>query len=145
MSRVAVVALILTTGVALCGSGRPREPGRGFHLPDGDPARGQAAFVELRCNSCHRVSGVPLADPVADPPVPVVLGGRFLQVRTDDELVTAIVDPSRSVVLPALPDVRSGDLSRMGDFGDTMTVRQLMDIVAFIQAHTTVEESLAIR
>lgn len=144
MSRAVVVALVLAGGLALCGCGRPQKSARGFHLPDGDPARGQVAFVELRCNSCHRVSGVALPDPVADPPVPVVLGGRYLQVRTDGELVTAIVDPSRSLVLSTLPDVHAGGLSRMGDFGDTMTVRQLVDIVAFLQAHSTVQD-VAIR
>ena len=39
-------------------------------LPEGDPAAGREAFVELRCTACHRAfrqEGFP--DPIAEPPV----------------------------------------------------------------------------
>jgi hypothetical protein len=82
------------------------------------------------------VKGLDLPPPVAIPPVPVVLGGETPRVRTDGELVAAIVEPSHKLA-PAYPRdrVKSGDLSRMGDFADAMTVRQLVDIVAFLQKH----------
>jgi hypothetical protein len=107
----------------------------GFRLPQGDAEHGRAAFVELRCHACHRVEGVSMPEPVAVPPVPVVLGGTVFRPRTDGELVSAIVNPSHRIVPREPADlVRSGQLSRMGDFSESMSVRQLVDLVAFLQS-----------
>jgi sulfur-oxidizing protein SoxX len=55
-------------------------------------------------------------------------------------LVAAIVDPSHRLALGyERHQVASGKLSRMGDFGDSMTVRELTDLVAFIQSRYEVE------
>ncbi len=107
----------------------------GFHLPDGDPQLGHQVFVDLKCHACHRVDGLDLSAPVADPPVPVVLGGVVHQVRTDGELVAAIIDTSHRLA-PGYraAEVSAGSLSRMGDFSDQMTVRELVDLVAFLQS-----------
>ena len=131
-----VWSAVLVTALGALSCGPPQKSSAGFHLPDGDPVAGQAAFVDLKCNACHRVAGVDLPAPVADPVVPVSLGGRTPRARTDGELVGAIVDPSHKLA-PGYPkaNLKSGDLSRMGDFSDVMTVRQLIDIVGFLQAH----------
>ncbi len=134
--RTCLVALAAILSVA-CAQGR--KSAAGFHLPDGDPARGEAAFVALRCNDCHRVAGVHLPRPVADPPVPVVLGGETERVRADGELVTAIVFPSYALTRGFRhAAVANGRLSRMGDFSESMSVRDLTDIVAFLQEHYVV-------
>jgi mono/diheme cytochrome c family protein len=135
MTRSAA-ALFLTAGLALCGCEAPHKSARGFHLPEGDPVRGRAAFVELRCSSCHSVDGVDLPRPVADPPLPFVLGDASASGFTDGELVTAILDPSHDITQASPAGVQSGRLSRMGDFNEAMTVRQLVDLVAFLQQHT---------
>jgi hypothetical protein len=76
---------------------------------------------------------------VAQPPVPVVLGGTLRHPRTDAELVTAILHPSRDIVpTGSAGKTQSGGLSRMGDFNEAMTVRQLIDLVAFMQSRYTV-------
>jgi len=107
----------------------------GFSLPNGDVARGQATFVDLRCNGCHRVAGLDLGQPTASPPVPVVLGGEVPHVKTDGELVTSIIDPSHQIAKDFPPDlVKRGGGSRMPDYSDVMTVRQLVDLVAFLQS-----------
>lgn len=139
MKRIAGVALAFWGAALAWSCGPPHKSSSGFHIPDGDPMAGQAAFLELKCNSCHEVKGVALPPPVATPPVPVVLGGETPRARTDGELVAAIVEPSHKLA-PAYPRnrLKSGDLSRMGDFSDAMTVRELIDIVAFLQAHYTV-------
>lgn len=80
-SVLSVVAL----GVASCGP--PERSAAGFRLPEGDVERGREAFLELRCNACHRVRGLELPPPVADPPVPVVLGGRVEYRPTDGRFV----------------------------------------------------------
>jgi hypothetical protein len=113
----------------------------GFRLPDGDARKGREAFIELRCHACHSVDGVELPAPVAEPPVPVVLGGSLTRVPTDGELVTAIVHPSHGLAPRFVrTEVQAGSLSRMGDFGEAMTVRQLVDIVAFLHSRYTVRE-----
>jgi sulfur-oxidizing protein SoxX len=112
----------------------PKSPA-GFRLPPGDPEKGRVAFSELRCHTCHRVYGGGFPEPTIEPPVPVLLGGPVPHVRTDGDLVTAIVNPSHRLAAGYKKDdvVRDGH-SRMADYTNTMTVAQLIDLVAFLQA-----------
>jgi hypothetical protein len=129
----ALVVVFLAAGA--CGG---RKSAIGLRLPDGSPAAGRQAFVDLKCNSCHRVAGVALPDPVADPIVPVTLGGAWPYERTDGELLTAIVNPSHTIAAGFPPELlTAGTRSRMSEYGDVMTVKQLIDIVAFL--HTRYE------
>lgn len=111
----------------------------GFRLPDGDPALGRQVLLDMRCHICHRVEGGGFPAPTAQPPVPILLGGQVPFAKTDGELVTAIINPSHKIA-PALSveQVKSGDLSRMPDFTEHMTVRQMIDLVAFLQSRYTV-------
>ena len=132
---VPLVTLILVSALAACDSG-PRSPA-GFRLPGGDVEQGKAVFLELECYRCHRVAGVEgLPSPTIDPPVPVVLGGRVFEVRTDGYLVTSIIDPSHRLTREfrgKILTTESGE-SRMPNHNDVMTVRQLTDLVAFLQS-----------
>ena len=124
-----VVTLMLA--VAACADGK-KSPA-GLHFPDGDPTAGQQAFLDLRCHSCHWVRDLDLPPPVADPTVPVILGGKVTAELTDGALITAIVDPSHAISPRYRQEqVGLGGLSRMGDYSDAMTVRQLVDLVAFL-------------
>jgi L-cysteine S-thiosulfotransferase len=124
---------LLMFGLLACTAGR--KSASGFHLPDGDVERGRTTFMALKCNVCHRVAGVDLPAPVADPPVPVVLGGRVPYLKTDGELVTSIIDPSyRLAAGYRKEETQSGRLSRMADYCDVMTARQVIDLVAFLQS-----------
>jgi hypothetical protein len=116
----------------------PEKAATGFRLPEGDPERGKEAFLELKCNACHVVKGVDFPPPVAEPPVPVALGGPVHYQPTDGRFVTSIVNPSHKLA-PAFPQelVKTGSESRMADYSDVMTVRQLIDLVAFL--HTRYE------
>jgi mono/diheme cytochrome c family protein len=113
----------------------PERSASGFRLPEGDAEAGKAAFVELQCNACHQVRGVELEGPVAEPPVPVALGGTVDYQPTDGKFVTSIINPSHKLA-PGYPKelIKSGELSRMADYSDVMTVRQLMDLVAFLHS-----------
>jgi mono/diheme cytochrome c family protein len=138
MQRVLIVAASLLAALSLaCSPGR--KSAAGFYLPDGDPVKGQAVFTSLKCHSCHRVAGLELPDPVVEPPVPVELGGEAPRARTDGELVTAIIAPSHRLE-PGYrrQEMVSGNLSRMGDFTEAMTARELIDLVAFLQSRYTV-------
>jgi mono/diheme cytochrome c family protein len=134
--RLPAILASVVLALAPAGAGQTAAgSGATFHLPQGDAARGQNVFVDLKCHTCHAVAGLDLPAPVARPPVPVVLGGSGQRPMTDADLLTAIADPSHYVV-PADPgtETRRGSLSRMGDFNDSMTVRQLLDLVAFVKS-----------
>lgn len=128
----AAVALLLPA----CAN--PRS-GAGFRLPAGDPEHGRQAFVDMKCNTCHRVANMDLGTPTIDPPVPVMLGGEVPHVKTDGELLTSIVNPSHRLA-PSVREelVKVGGLSRMPDYGDALTVRQAINLVSFLQTRYTV-------
>lgn len=134
---VVVVVSGAVVSLAGCDSGE-KSPG-GFRLPDGDAQRGRETFVALRCHACHRVydldKDLDLPEPVADPAVPVILGGRRSSVVTDGELVTAIIYPSYAVSR-RYPShfVGSRGNSRMADYSELMTIQQLVDLVAFLHS-----------
>lgn len=134
----AILVVALTLGAAACGD--PRRSMSDFAPPPGDPARGRQVFVEMRCTACHRVAGEDLPAPVAQPAVPVRLGGRITHVMADGVLADAIVNPSHRIASSAEPGVRSGSLSRMPDYSEVLTVRELTDLVAFLQTRYEVVE-----
>jgi hypothetical protein len=133
MSGRFAVILVAVSWISSCAA--PERSPSGFRLPEGDVEAGKAAFVELRCNACHEVRGLELPGPVAEPPVPVVLGGTVDYQPTDGRFVTSIINPSHKLA-PGYPKelIKSGELSRMADYGDVMTVRQLTDLVAFLHS-----------
>jgi L-cysteine S-thiosulfotransferase len=128
-----LIAAALAPALLAC-SASPKSSA-GFRLPDGDPERGRAVFAEMRCHTCHKVAGAEFPAPTADPPVPLVLGGEVPYAKTDGELVTSIINPSHKIA-PGLrqEQVMRGDASRMPNFGDLMTVRQMIDLVAYLQS-----------
>ena len=131
------LATVLTIVMVGCAG---QKSGAGFRLPDGDPAAGKVAFEELKCHQCHRVQGVELPAPTVKPPVPVVLGGEIPHVKTDGDIVTSIINPSHriSAAFKSEEVTQPDGTSRMPDLTKTMTVRQLVDVVAFLQTHYTV-------
>jgi hypothetical protein len=89
----------------------------------------------MKCHSCHAVHDIDLPPPVAEPLVPVVLGGPVRLLPTDGALITSIVCPSHTLAPGFARDaITSGRLSRMGDFSGAMTVQEMVDLVAFLQS-----------
>jgi hypothetical protein len=120
-----VLLLLMSIG---CG----RRTSHGFKLPPGDAAAGKAAFAELGCATCHSVEGVDLPAPHT---VPVVaLGGRTAVFPTIGELTTDIIFPearmAEATMAPGTPRHPP-----MPDLADRMTVRQMADLVTFLQEH----------
>lgn len=129
--------LVLLAGVVACDTGR--HSATGFRLPLGGDARnGEATFVALGCYQCHEVSGVELPKPAVRPPVMVALGGQVAQDVTDGYLVTSIINPSYTLAPYPRELITAGGRSRMPDYSERMTVRQLVDTVAFLQSRYTV-------
>lgn len=115
----------------------------GFRLPDGDADSGRAAFVDLQCQGCHTIAGVEL-EFTGTGAVRVELGGSVSRVRTYGELVTSIINPSHRLAPGYDRDyVTSGgeSIMTMAYINDVMTVQQLVDVVAFLQAQYDVAPS----
>jgi len=120
-----------------CSSGR--HSSAGFRLPDGgDVEKGKAAFVALQCHTCHEVQGVDFPRPTVQPPVPVTLGGEVTEVVTDGYLVTSIINPSYELAPYPKDLITVHGKSRMPDYADRVTAKQLTDVVAFLQSRYTV-------
>ena len=134
-----ILVVWLSTLLAACDPGS--EPSRGFKLPDGDTARGQEAFAALRCHACHNVEGLQLDSLDVGEPL-VTLGGQTARVRTYDELVTSIINPSHRLAEGyPLEDIASAGESLMvfAYLNEVMTVQQLVDLVAFLQVSYEVD------
>jgi mono/diheme cytochrome c family protein len=133
LTQFTLVLLMMTLTVACTNA----KSAAGFRLPDGDVERGKAAFVELKCQTCHTVKGTEIPSPSKDYAYVrvVVLGGEIRRVKTYGELVTSIINPSH-VLEPGNPkELNTKDNhTAMPDFNDSMTIRQLIDLVAFLQS-----------
>lgn len=101
-------------------------------MPEGDPDAGREAFLELGCASCHAVGWEPeFPAPLSANPGPQL--DRALTMQTAGGLATSIIVPSHYV--PAeFRRTTGGQLSPMADFTETMTVRQLIDVVSYLRA-----------
>jgi len=98
-----------------------------FFLPVGDQAAGREAFVELYCYYCHLVPGDPeMPGLVGDTKGPDI-GARQAQ-RSREWIAMSIVAPGHE-----MPPLMREPQSPMGDYKDAMTIRQLMDLVAFVE------------
>ena len=127
---------ILLAILTLCvgaGCGGVHSPA-GFRLPEtGDFGRGKQAFVDLECYGCHSIEGVELPAARSDVPEIVKLGGMVRELKTDGYLVASIIHPSHRLAPYPLEKVSEEGESRMPDYAEKMTVRQLVDLVAFLQ------------
>ena len=101
-------------------------------LPEGDPEAGRAAFLALSCTSCHRVTGESeFPAPVSANPGPEI--GRYQGQQSPSRLASSIFAPSHEVSWEQGKS-REDDLSPMGDFSEAMTVRQFLDLIAYIRS-----------
>ena len=91
-------------------------------LPQGQVAAGKEALRAMQCFVCHEIAGSEFPAPHAQPPVSVRLGAE--QAPWARERLAG------SILSPAHP-LADG---RMGDYSEAMTVRQLVDIVAYLQS-----------
>jgi hypothetical protein len=101
-------------------------------MPDGHADAGRAAFVGLGCTSCHAVAWASdLPAPVVDVGAPVL--GKSVAGTSPGMIATAIIAPSHYVP-KAIRTASGEDVSPMGDYSDAMTVRQLVDVVAYLKS-----------
>lgn len=104
-------------------------------LRGGYPSGGRQAFLELKCTVCHRVTGeTEFPAPFGDLQGPVL--DATLGSRPEGYVATAIIAPSHSIsinVSDAVKAEMSGVLSPMADYSGVMTVRQMLDLLAYLE------------
>ena len=106
--------------------GTPR--GWKFTLPAGDPGRGRAAFEKFECFKCHEVKGekFPAASDTAN------AGPELAHMSAHhpaEFFAESIVNP-RAVVDRGY--AASDGSSKMPSFNDSMTVQEMVDLVAYL-------------
>jgi mono/diheme cytochrome c family protein len=125
-------APIRTTMEALHASGGvPR--GWKFLVPPGDAANGREVFVTMECFACHEVKGesFPRSAKRGHEPGPELTG--MGSHHPAEYFAESIINPNRVIVQGAGYTGADG-LSKMPGYGDTMTVQQLVDVVAYLKS-----------
>ena len=129
----AVVLMVFASGC-----GQETKTVKGFILPEGDIEKGKATFVELGCRQCHSVAGVDLPPYDGVVSLQIEIGGKVLRVKNYGELMTSIVYPDHQLAPEYLKLLNEEEKKRgnspMPDFRDTMTVKQLIDLAAFLHS-----------
>lgn len=108
-------------------------PGWKFAFPTGDPVKGRKAFVDFECFSCHQVKGekFPPGKKGDVGPELTGMGGR----HPADYFLESVVN-SNAVIVEGPGFTGPDGLSNMPDYRDSMTVAQLIDLVAYLKSLT---------
>ena len=128
LSAVALAMFVL--GITGC-----TPEARGFKLPPGNAEAGMQTFQELGCNQCHSVGSI-ARNAESTSELDVQLGGPVGRVKTYGDLLTSIIHPSHRILKTYPPqDVATeAGTSRMRDYSETMTVKQLVNLVTFLES-----------
>lgn len=135
--RTLIAGILAALGVAL--SGCAYTPVFGFPITAGDTADGRQAFIDHRCHQCHSIAGERLP-PLAGAGDPLLeLGGETIYVKSYADIMTSIINPDHRISERYRDEqVRRGTIPLDSPMPqphiDTMTVRQLIDLVAFLDS-----------
>jgi Cu/Ag efflux protein CusF len=96
-----------------------------FTIPKGDPQKGRAVFEKFECYYCHEVRGEPFPHPVESAPELSQMG----PMHPLEYFAESIMNPNAVVGKKYRePDGRSP----MTNFTEKMTVRELIDVAAYV-------------
>lgn len=139
MKKPSLCSLLLFLALPLSGlfSADPASQAGGYRFPGGDAATGREAFLRLNCVQCHSVNQVELPEPKGKRRLDLTLANEIRFVKNYEDLVTAITNPKHVVTeqyraILTQAEVQGGIEPLMPDFTNEMSVRQLMDIVSFL-------------
>jgi mono/diheme cytochrome c family protein len=109
-------------------------PGWRFTVPEGDPEGGKAVFAKLECYQCHTIQGERFPQ---SPTQPGVSAGPELTGMGDhhpaEYFAESILNPNAVIVTePGYTD--ADGLSIMPDYRDSLTVAELIDLVAYLKS-----------
>ena len=137
--RLKEVCLIFVSMPAVLASGCAFTPTFGFPIEEADIDAGRQAFIDHQCHACHSVAGVRLPALAGASDVMLELGGETVFVTSYAELVTSIISPNhfiseryrdRQLLEGVLPLESPMPMPHI----ENMTVRQLIDLVAFLDS-----------
>lgn len=106
-----------------------------FLMPPGDAAEGRKVFVAMECFACHEVKGEDFPQEPKTPRAPgpelTGMGGH----HPSEYFAESILYPNRVIILG--PGYTGADgLSKMPSYADTMTLKQLVDLVGYLKSLT---------
>lgn len=132
-----LTALPLFLALCLPGFVTAEPAGEGFRFPGGDAEAGKEAFAKLNCVQCHTVNKVELPGPKAARRLELALASKLRFVKRNQDIITAITNPKHVITqqyrdLLSKSELQGGIEPLMPDLTKDMSVRQLMDIVAFL-------------
>ena len=111
---------------------------KGFVLPDGDVALGEQVFTKYGCHGCHTIPGIALPVIEPEPELLIEIGGEVYRVKNYGELLTSVINPKHEVSPESLNKLetagRADTSSPMPFYGDVMTITEMINLVAFLQA-----------
>jgi hypothetical protein len=127
--------MVVLFALAACSGDRPV---KGFVMPEGDVAQGEQVFVDFECHACHTIPGIEFPAVDSELPFDIAIGGEVLRVRNHGELLTAVVNPDQAICMSYRAKMQQAGkevrLSPMPYTGEEMTVAELIDLVAFLNA-----------
>lgn len=109
----------------------------GFRLPGGDVDAGSKAFYRLNCVQCHTVKDAHFEAPKGKRRLDLKLAEELRFVKKYEDLIIAISNPRHVVTeqyraILSKDELAGGIESFMPDLTEDMSVRQLMDLVKFL-------------
>ncbi len=133
------VRILTVLSAAVLVAGCAYSSGFSFPIEQGDIAEGRQAFIDHQCHQCHSVAGVRLPVVAGASPIQLELGGEIIAAKSYAELLTSIINPNHVIseryreqlVLEAVVPLES---PMPTPHIENMTVRQLIDLVAFLNS-----------
>jgi mono/diheme cytochrome c family protein len=152
MARAKVLSFLAVSLIALAGAScekhdaaQPAAAGHGEHampkdwkftLVKGDAAAGRSLFVELECYKCHEIKGERFPDVSPDdkgvgPELSQMAGSHPIEFFVESIAnPNAVIDEEAKKEGHVGPDGRS----KMPDFADVLTVKQLTDLASYLDS-----------
>ena len=138
--RLSRLAIVTGLSFAILGTGCTYYSTFGFPVEEGSVEAGRQAFIDHRCHQCHNVAGLRLPE-LAGASSPLhELGGETSYLKAYSELVTSIINPDHRISEQFRERFQSRALGPLLESPmpmthiETMTVRQLIDLVAFLDS-----------
>jgi mono/diheme cytochrome c family protein len=109
-------------------------PGWRLTFPEGDPEDGKAVFAKLECYQCHTIQGERF--PQSSPQPGVAVGPELTGMgdhHPAEYFAESILNPNAVIITE--PGYTGADgLSIMPDYRESLTVAELIDLVAYLKS-----------
>lgn len=102
-----------------------------FNWPKGDLARGREVFVKLECYSCHEVKGEKFPSPTEKGKIGPELSAMG-PLHDPEYFAEAIINPGAAIEKGKSYEAEDGS-SKMPSFNDSVTVQEVVDLVAYLR------------